>query len=159
MKRIAIVLLCLSLSAAAEKSPFDADVSNSTMLNPSCPVTFTGIYADSPGRGGTLVSVHFVNQSEKRLIAAKLGLIGFDATRDRHEFPEQYAIAVNLKPQRKASPIFRVQEDEFAIDTAGGASVYLVKLMFSDGSTWQDDGTKSCSLAIHGKAKPKPNDE
>jgi hypothetical protein len=159
MKRIAIVLVCLSLSAAAEKSPFDANVSNSTMLNPSCPVTLTGIYADSPSRGGTRVSVHFVNQSDKRLIAAKVGLVGFDAARDRHEFPEQYALAVNLKPQREARPIWRVREDEFANDTAGGASVYLVKLMYSDGSTWQDDGTKSCALAIQGKAKAKPNDE
>ena len=124
MKRIAIVLLCLSLSAAAEKSSFDADISNSTMLNPSCPVTFTGFYADSPGRAGTLVSAHFVNQSEKRVIAAKLGVIGFDATWDRHEFPEQYAIAVNLKPQKEARPIFRVQEDEFAIDTAGAGRAF-----------------------------------
>jgi hypothetical protein len=159
MKSIAMALLCISLSAAAEKSPFDANVSNSTMLNPSCPITLTGIYAGPPGHNGTLVSVHFVNQSDKRLIAAKVGLIGFDATWDRHLFPEEYAIAVDLKPQREARPIWRVREDEFANDTAGGASVYLAKLMFSDGSTWQDDGTKSCSLAIQGKAKPKRNDE
>jgi hypothetical protein len=155
MKRLAIAMLCVSLTAGAQKNPYDANVDNTTVLNPSCPITLTGLYAGHQHRTGTLVSIHFVNQTEKRLIAIKVGIIGFDATRDSHDFSEPYAIAVNLKPQREARPIWRVQEGEFETKTSSGARVYLTKLVFSDGTTWEDDGTKSCSLSIMGIAKPK----
>ena len=127
MKLLAVLMLCMSLSAGAEKSPFDANVENTTILNPGCPVTLVGIYAGSPHRSGTLISVHFVNQTEKRLVAIKFGLVGFDAVRGSHEFPEQYAVAVDLKPQREARPTWQVQEDDFATDTASGATVYVQK--------------------------------
>lgn len=157
MKLIALLLVCISLSAVAEKSPFDANVENTTVLNPGCPVTLTGIYAGSPGREGIPISVHFVNQTDMRLVGIKVGLIGYDATRDPHSFPQQYAIAVNLKPQKEAKPVWKVQEDDFALNTASGARVYIDKLLFSNGATWSDDGTHSCSLKILGRAKPHKN--
>jgi hypothetical protein len=159
MKRFGMLFLFISLSAFAEKSLFDRNVENTTMLNPSCPVTLTGVYANPPGRSGALVSVHFVNQTDKRLIAVKVAIAGYDAAWDKHDFPEEYSVAVNLKPQKEAGPVWRIQKDQFALDTAGGAIVSLEKLVFSDGSTWRDDGTESCSLSIRGKAKPIRNSD
>jgi hypothetical protein len=103
--------------------------------------------------------VHLVNQTEKRLIAVKVGFDGRDAAWDNHEFPETYASAVSLRPEREAKPIWRVEDATFALNTASGVRVYLLKLMFADGSIWRDDGTKSCSLSIYGRAKPQPSDE
>jgi hypothetical protein len=185
MKRL-LLLLCLAISAPAfaqnsgscrlpqvslfgycvpvrdasfHESPFKDNVENTTMLNPACPVTLIGIYFGQPQRTGTPVSVHFVNASEMKMIAVKLRLTGYDATRDPHEFSEPYALAVNLKPQKKAQPIWRVPDDDFAINTASGARVYVAKVVYANGETWEDDGTKSCSLTIRGIATPRPNDD
>jgi hypothetical protein len=151
------LLLWLSFPAYSKNSLFDRNVENTTFLNPACPATLTGLYADSKGKGR--VSVHLVNQTEKRVIAIKVGFDGFDAALDKHEFPETYASAVSLKPEREAKPIWPVEDATFALNTASGLRVYLLKLMFADGSFWKDDGTKSCSLSISGLAKPQPSDE
>ncbi|HEV2275004.1 MAG TPA: hypothetical protein VGR96_12610 [Acidobacteriaceae bacterium] len=158
MKPYILLLLSLTVSAFAE-NPFRANIDNTTMLNPACPVTLTGIYAGSPGRGGTDVSVHFVNASERRVIAVKFGFTGLDATRDAHDFSEPYALAVNLKPRKEARPIWRVQDEDFQGDTASGARVYLMKVVYANGSTWEDDGTRSCSLSIEGVARPRRSDD
>jgi hypothetical protein len=161
MKFMALLALSLWLShpAYSEKSLFDRNIENTTLLNPACPATLTGVYADSPGKGKGRVSVHLVNQTEKRVIAVKVGFDGFDAAMDKHEFSETYASAVNLKPEREAKPIWQVQDGAFALNIASGVRVYLLKLLFADGSNWRDDGTKSCSLSISGRAKPQPSDE
>jgi hypothetical protein len=113
------------------------------------------VFADSKGKGR--VSVHLVNQTEKRVIAVKVAFEGFDAAMD--EFPGTYASAVSLRPEREAKPIWPVEDATFALNTARGLRVYLLKLMFADGSYWQDDGTKSCSLSISGLAKHQPRGE
>jgi hypothetical protein len=153
------LLLWLSHPAYSENSLFDKNIENTTLLNPACPATFTGVYADSPAKGKGRVSVHLVNQTEKRVIAVKVGFDGFDAALDKHEFAETYASAVSVKPEREAKPIWHVEDEAFALNTASGVRVYLLKLVFADGSNWRDDGTKSCSLSISGRAKPQPSDE
>ena len=70
------LLLWLSYPAYSENSIFDRNIENTTLLNPACPATLTGVYADSPGKGKGRVSVHLVNQTEKRVIAIKVGLTG-----------------------------------------------------------------------------------
>jgi hypothetical protein len=70
------------LPAYSKNSLFDRNVENTTFLNPACPARLTGVYADSKGKGR--VSVHFVNQTEKRVIAVKVGFEGFDAALDKH---------------------------------------------------------------------------
>jgi hypothetical protein len=159
MKFITLIplLLCLSSPAYSKNSPFDRNVENTTFLNPACPATLTGVYADSKGKGR--VSVHLVNQTEKRVIAVKVGFEGFDAALDKHEFPGTYTSAVSLRPEREAKPIWPVEDATFALNTASGVRVYLLKLMFADGSYWKDDGTKSCSLSISGLAKHQPRGE
>jgi hypothetical protein len=153
------LLLWLSSTAYSKNSLFDRNIENTTFLNPACPATLTGVYADSPRKGTGRVSVHLVNQTEKRVIAIKVGFDGLDAARDKHEFPETYASAVSLRPEREAKPIWRVEDATFARNTASGVRVYLLKLMFADGSNWSDDGTRSCSLSISGQAKPQRGDE
>ena len=76
MKLIALfpLLLWLSSPAYSKNSLFDRNVENTTFLNPACPATLTGVYADSKGTGR--VSVHLVNQTEKRVIAVKVGFEG-----------------------------------------------------------------------------------
>jgi hypothetical protein len=153
------LLLWLSFPAYSKNSLFDRNIENTTFLNPACPATLTGVYASPQGEGQGRVSVHLVNQTEKRVIAVKVGFDGFDAALDKHEFPETYSSAVSLKPEREAKPIWRVEDASFAVNIASGVRVYLLKLMFADGSFWRDDGTKSCSLSISGLAKPQPSDE
>jgi hypothetical protein len=153
------ILLWLSPLGHSEVGPFDRNVENTTLLNPACPATLTGVYADSAKHRESRVSVHLINQTEKRLIAVKVGFDGRDAAWDNYEFSGTYASAVSLRPEKEAKPIWRVEDETFALNTASGVRVYLLKLMFADGSVWQDDGTKSCSLSIYGRAKPQPSDE
>jgi hypothetical protein len=97
MKFITLIplLLCLSSPAYSKNSPFDRNVENTTFLNPACPATLTGVYADSKGKGR--VSVHLVNQTEKRVIAVKVGFEGFDAALDKHKIPRNVYICGKLK--------------------------------------------------------------
>jgi hypothetical protein len=117
MKFITLIplLLCLSSPAYFKNSPFDRNVENTTFLNPACPATLTGVYADSKGKGR--VSVHLVNQTEKRVIAVKVGFEGFDAALDKHEFPGTYTSALSLRPERDAKPIWPVEDATFALNT------------------------------------------
>jgi hypothetical protein len=85
MKFLTVLPLLLWLSHPAySESIFDRNIENTTLLNPACPATLTGVYADSPGKGKGRVSVHLVNQTEKRVIAVKVGFDGFDAALDKH---------------------------------------------------------------------------
>jgi hypothetical protein len=77
-------LLWLCPSAYSKNSLFDRNIENTTLLNPACPATLTGVYADSPGNGEGRVSVHLVNQKERRVIAVKVGFDGFDTALDKH---------------------------------------------------------------------------
>lgn len=156
---LCLLLLLLPLDASSENTPFDKNVENTTFLNPACPAMITGVYADSPGRGRGRVSVHLVNESERRVIAIKVGLDGLDAARDSHPFVETYASTLSIKPEREAKPIWYVEDENFAVNIAAGVRVYLLKLIFADGSIWKDDGTRSCSLSISGRAKPQPSDD
>lgn len=153
MKLLVVMLLSLSVPAFAGNR-FLTNIENTTVLNPNCPVTLTGLYASHPGRNGAKVSVHFLNQTNKEIIAVKVGLLGYDATRDAYEFPQEYAIAVRLKPHKQTRPIWHVRSPQFGLETASGATVFLTKLLFSDGSVWRDNGSKECSLTILGEAKP-----
>ena len=156
---LCLFLLWQPIQASSEETQFDKNVENTTFLNPACPAMLTGVYADSPTRRKGRVSVHLVNESEKRVIAVKVGLDGLDAARDSHPFVETYASTLSLKPEKEAKPIWYVEDENFAVNIASGVRVYILKLIFADGSTWKDDGTRSCSLSISGRAKPQPSDE
>jgi hypothetical protein len=98
------ILLWMPPLGHSESSPFDRNVENTTLLNPACPATLTGVYADSSRHREGRVSVHLINQSEKRLVAVKVGFDGRDAAWDNHEFPGTYASTVSLRPEKEASP-------------------------------------------------------
>lgn len=154
MKLLALILFGLLPTSSFAANRFLTNIENTTVLNPSCPVTLTGLYASHPRGNSAKVSVHFLNQTRKKIVAIKVGLSGYDATRDSYDFPQQYAIAVNLKPHKQTKPIWKVHSPQFGMETASGATVYITKLLFSDGSVWKDDGSKACSLTILGEAKP-----
>jgi hypothetical protein len=143
----------LSLGGQAKTSMFDNNVNNTTLLNPDCPLMLAGIYQDSALSKRNRVSVHFVNQTESRVIGVKVGFGGRDAVWDVETLLKTYSVVVDLRPHRTDAPIWKVNDPDFEANTAGGISVYLIKVMFENGSTWKDDGTRSCSLAVSGRPK------
>jgi hypothetical protein len=99
MKSIFLLTLLLWMSPLgySESSPFDRNAENTTLLNPACPATLTGVYADSSRHRQGRVSVHLINQTEKRLIAVKVGFDGRDAAWDNHEFPKNLCLGGKSK--------------------------------------------------------------
>ena len=153
IKFISLFLVMVSLVARAETPDFETNVLNSTVLNPDCPLTLAGIYQDRASSKRNRVSVHLSNQSDRRVIGVKVGFDGLDAVQDEHPFAKTFALALDLRPNRTGNPVWRVNDPDFEADTAGGIRVYLVKVVFGNGATWEDDGSRTCSLMISGRPK------
>jgi hypothetical protein len=143
----------LSLGAQAKTAKVDANVSNTTLLNPDCPLTLAGISMDRASSRGNRVSVLFENESDKRVIGIKVGFDGLDAVKDLHPLAKPFSLAVDLLPNRTDGPVWALNDPDFAANTAGGIRVYVIKIMFQNGATWQDDGSQACSLTISGRAR------
>jgi hypothetical protein len=153
IKYLSLLMVGLSLGGQAKTSMFDSNVSNSTLLNPECPLMLSGIYQDSASSTRNRVSVHFVNETDRRVIGVKVGFEGRDAVWDVQTILETYSVVVDLRPHRTDAPIWKVNDQDFKANTAGGITVYLIKVMFENGSAWKDDGTRSCALAVSGRPK------
>jgi hypothetical protein len=158
-KYLSLILIGLSLGAQAKSPKFDENVKNTTLLNPECPLLLTGIYQDSARNKRNRVSVRFFNQSKERVIGIKVGFDGLDAVWDSHDISKTFALAVDLRPKHNDAPVWRVNDLDFEANTAGGIRVFILKIMFEDGSIWKDDGTQKCSLGVSGRPKAQRRDD
>ena len=152
-KYIATVLIGLSLGAQAKTSMFDRNVLNKTLMNPDCPVWLEGIYQDRAVSQRNRVSVRFTNHSTMRVIGVKVGFAGYDAVWDHHTITKQYAVPMDLKVRHSDAPVWRVNDQDFESDTVAGIEVHLVRIMFENGSFWNDDGSEKCSLSVQGRPR------
>lgn len=103
----------------------------------SCPVTVKGYLPTE-----TNITVYWHNASDKPINAARFHAYNTSVGDKQDLF---YAFDKNrvkpLKPNTDAHDVF---DDVESKSRTGG--VWVEKVVFTDGTVWQDDGSKSCSF-------------
>jgi hypothetical protein len=113
-----------------------------------CPLEITKVDPRSYPFGTTgpccQLQIKFRNTGNKTIVAAKFGADFLDATNDRHESAWNYTSDDVVRPGEKKGPHWEdiVYFEEFGYSIK--AEAWLQKALFSDGTSWQDDGSKSC---------------
>lgn len=114
----------------------------------ACPIEITKVDPRSYPFGTTgpccQLQIKFRNSSDKTIVATKFGAGFLDATNDRHDSAWNYTSNDVVRPGEKKGPhwddIVYFEEYGYGIK----AEAWLVKVLFSDGTSWEDDGSKSC---------------
>jgi len=149
-----IAILALALSAAlpvvAQNTPATPDAKPEN----KCPIQYKSlIHGKEPGRG-SYVSVSFTNTTDKTISASKFGVVVFDSVGHRSDYVKTLGSTQEVKPGKGGK-----LSEETSIEYKSGAraddpqhrngvQVYIVKMSFADGTSWVDDGSKSCASSI-----------
>lgn len=122
-----------------------------------CPIEITKVDPRSYPFGTTgpccQLQIKFRNSGEKTIVATKFGADFLDATNDRHNSAWNYTSDDVVRPGEKKGPhwddIVYFEEYGYGIK----AEAWLVKALFSDGTSWEDDGSKACKYVSWEKEK------
>jgi hypothetical protein len=88
-------------------------------------------------------AVEIVNNSDKKIIGAKFHMVYYDAVGDSKDNGIDYMGDNKVKAGKKSLYVWRTR---FLVeDRSQGASASLSKVLFEDGSTWEDSGRNECS--------------
>jgi hypothetical protein len=93
------------------------------------------------------LQIKYRNTSGKTIVGTKFSAAFFDATNDRHESAWSYTADDVVQPGEKKGPHW---SDSVYFDEIGygiRAEAWLVKVRYSDGTTWEDDGSRACKRA------------
>lgn len=91
------------------------------------------------------ISIDFQNTSGKQLASYRFGLTFFGNNGEAHAFPQPLVGRVSLNAHRHRAAIW---ETPFALQFLYPvAEVYLKQATFSDGTVWNDDGSKACRVS------------
>jgi hypothetical protein len=147
---LAVVVGATSTSAA-QSAP--------TTSQQTCPVSIVNVNPRSAGAAlmaeiftnknreakNHFIAVRYKNDSDKTLAGIKFAANSIDATLDKHLLPETHSGKSGLKPGKEESGSWKNIWDDDDVDRPQ-IEVFVVKVLFSDGTTWTDDGSQSCSL-------------
>ena len=88
-------------------------------------------------------AVEIRNNSNKKIVGAKIHMVYYDAVGDPKDNGIDYTSDGKLNPNKKSLYVWKTR---FLVDDSSqGATAWVMKVLFDDGSTWEDDGTKACS--------------
>ena len=149
-----IALLALTLSAVLPVVAQNSSATPDAKPENKCPIQYKGlIHGKEPGKG-SYVSFSFTNLSSKTISASKFGVVVYDSVGHHSDYDRLIGNMQEVKPGKGG----KVSE-ETSIEYRSGAraddpqhrngvQVYIMKMSFSDGTSWVDDGTKACASSI-----------
>ena len=85
------------------------------------------------------------NDTQKVVVGAKFGAYTLDAVKDRHEYPQSFVNEYKHKPGKDVGSLENLSLINRA-DAEGGAIVWVQKVLYADGTKWEDNGTRSCQM-------------
>jgi hypothetical protein len=90
------------------------------------------------------ISVSLQNTSGKQVTSYRVGLIFYDVNGKVHAFPHSFSDNIAMKSHGKRTAIWHSPNShQFLFPLA---QAYLLDVTFTDGTSWTDDGTHSCSV-------------
>ena len=135
MKKLAICLL-LALGPVCH-----ASITTNNSVDPTCPVRFKSAWIPYTLGLEKALYIHYFNQSTKRIIGIKFGFDMMDAVGDFTPYPEDLTSNDSVKPSKSGSASYNIYDDS----SDDGLRIYTKKVLFDDGTTWEDDGKMHCS--------------
>ena len=145
-----IVFLALTLSAAMPV------LAQSTAAAPDnkCQIQFKSILHGKDSVKGSYVSLSYTNNSDKTISASKFGIVVYDSVGHHTDYEKTIGSTQEVKPGKVGK-----LSEETTIEYKSGSraddpqhrnslQVFAVKIAFSDGTSWIDDGSKKCASTI-----------
>lgn len=120
-----------------------------TLTSLGCPVQITqtdplaNVFGTTDPWGWE-VRILYRNITDKVIVAEKFGVNYLDVTRDGHRSAWDYTASVILQPDGAASSHWGdgVYVNELGMNLK--AEAWPIRILFSDDSVWQDDGSGKC---------------
>lgn len=112
----------------------------SVLAQEACPVKI-----DKPSIYDGLATVHLTNTGDKKIQAIALGVRYYDSVNIEREWPQLLEQKNDIKPGQRKTERIPVRWEVPAGEKVNGEKLYVDKILFSDGSEWNDDGTYSCN--------------
>jgi hypothetical protein len=141
------LLLCVATTSIAQN-----EVPASPVAGEGCPVDIERPFHHHHLPYGTDVLATFVNKTDKKISAVKFGVILYDDVGDPHEYVYYVSSSLSTKPGKKGRADGLLDSvtllDGRKNDTRNGMQFYLIKALYSDGSSWVDEGAKKCVSPI-----------
>jgi hypothetical protein len=123
--RVMLISVASSLSALGQSN--------------SCPLQPIGVK-----NVASRIAVTMQNNSGKKLATYTVGLQFFDVNGHAYAFPQELTDTVKLKQHGKRTAIWSAPSaHQFLFPLV---KAYTTKAIFTDGTEWNDDGSKSCSV-------------
>ena len=149
-----IALLALALSAALPAVAQNTPATPATKPDNKCPIQYKSLMHGKDTPKGSYVSFSYGNTSAKTIASSTFGVVFFDAEGKRSDNNRTIGNMQEVKPGKGG----KVSEETTIEYKSGsraddpqhrnGVQVYIVKLSFTDGTSWIDDGSKSCASPI-----------
>ena len=149
-----IALLALALSAALPAVAQNTPATPATKPDNKCPIQYKSLMHGKDTPKGSYVSFSYGNTSAKTIASSTFGVVFFDAEGKRSDYNRTIGNMQEVKPGKGG----KVSEETTIEYKSGsraddpqhrnGVQVYIVKLSFTDGTSWIDDGSKSCASPI-----------
>jgi hypothetical protein len=87
--------------------------------------------------------LELANTTEKKIVGAKFDVQYVDSVGDVHESVFHYTSTDTVKPNKKHRYSWLAEHWDVQ-DSNGGTIAWIHKLLFDDGSTWEDHGVRTC---------------
>jgi hypothetical protein len=127
MKRLVITILfaCISVSTLAQ-----------TASCPLQPVLVKNLASQ--------ISVSLQNTTGKQVASYHLGLTFYEVNGKTHHFPQSFSDNIAMKAHGKRTAIWHSPTSRQYLFPL--AQAYLLDATFTDGTSWTDDGSRSCNV-------------
>jgi hypothetical protein len=106
-------------------------------------------------RVGTYLTVTYTNTSDKTISGSRFGVVIYNEIGKPRDYERMLSNAQEIKPGKggklsEEMPTVEIKSGGRADDQQhrNTAQVYVMKMNFSDGTSWVDDGSKKCSSSI-----------
>jgi hypothetical protein len=146
MRTLVVLMFCI-LSA-----PFVSAAPDRSESQPSnCPIEITSFKPVQPTVYGSFVThvlptvrIAYKNTGEKEISGIKFGITYYNGVGEAHDAFNTLSTGRHVKPGKKSGDSWDGEENNPA-----KATVHLEKVLFADGTTWEDDGSQKCSRDWH----------
>jgi hypothetical protein len=116
-----------------------------------CPVSYSHLQIPLRHQGGVstpTVELSFTNETKKKILKAKFGLILLDSQGVKAPYSQLLTFSTGADPGKVVSGEWALEMEKIDINHIG-ETVYLKSARFEDGSSWVDDGFEHCRVDIN----------
>jgi len=116
-----------------------------------CPISYSQLqmpYSHLGGISTPTVHLTFTNETRKKIVRAKFGLIVIDSDNSRVPYDQGLSFTAGADPGKAVSSEWRLDFDKVDFHRLG-ETVYLKSVRFEDNTTWVDDGNQRCRQEVY----------